>query len=374
MRESHDPLPPRRSRLAVRTTALLAALGVGVTIGVMGREPLSRAWQGVGAARESNAAGLQVALAPAGSAPAGALPGTAQPGAAEQTIIQVARQASPAVVLVERPGGSGSGVVVRRDGIVISNAHVVGNARQVTITLADGRQFPGQVLGRDPTVDVSVIRIGAQDAPTAPIGDSDRLVVGQTAIAIGNPLGYERTVTTGVVSALNRSIQGATLESLIQTDAAINPGNSGGPLLDSQGRVIGINTAIIQGAAGLGFAIPINLARDIADQVLTTGRIRRAVLGIQPADVTAQFAEQFGFPVRAGVFVYAIDRTSDAFRAGLRPGDVIVRMNGTPVGDSGDLRRVVRQAGPGGAVRVEVVRRGGARRAFDVRLGEQVVT
>jgi serine protease Do len=374
MRDPHapfDPPPPaprRRSRAAVRTAALLAAVGVGVTVGVAGREPLARAWEGVSASRGSSAGALQVALTPA-SAPAAAV----QPGSTEQTVIQVARQASPAVVLVERQGGSGSGVVVRRDGIIISNAHVVGDARQVTITLADGRRFPGQVLGRDPTVDVSVIRIGAQDAPVAPIGDSDRLVVGQTAIAIGNPLGFERTVTTGVVSALNRSIQGATLEALIQTDAAINPGNSGGPLLDSQGRVIGINTAIIPGASGLGFAIPINLARNIAEQVLTTGRIRRAVLGIQPVDVTAQFAEQFGFPVREGVFVYGIDQTSNAYQAGLRPGDVIVRMNGTEIGQSGDLRRVVRQAGPGGAVRVEVARRGGARATFNVRLGEQVI-
>ena len=378
MRDPHDPYDPtpgrpaprRRSRAAVRTTALLAALGVGVTLGVAGREPLARAWDGVRASRGASAGALQVALTPA-SAPAAAV----QPGSSEQTIIQVARQASPAVVLVEREGGSGSGVVVRRDGIIISNAHVVGDARQVTITLADGRRFPGQVLGRDPTVDVSVIRVGVQDAPVAPIGDSDRLVVGQTAIAIGNPLGFERTVTTGVVSALNRSIPGATLESLIQTDAAISPGNSGGPLLDSQGRVVGINTAVIRvsGAEGLGFAIPINLARNVAEQVLTTGRIRRAVLGIQPVDVTAQFAEQFGFPVRAGVLVYGIDQTSNAYQAGLRPGDVIVRMNGTAITQGGDLRRVVRQVGPGGAVRVEVVRRGGGRATFDVRLGEQVI-
>jgi serine protease Do len=375
-RDPHDPSdrPPRpRSRAATRTTALLAALGVGVTLGVAGREPLARAWHGFQSARESSAAGLQVALTPVGAPAAAVQPG----GTTEQTVIQVARQASPAVVLVEQPGprgGSGSGVVVRRDGIIISNAHVVGDARAVTVTLADGRRFPGQVLGRDPTVDVSVIRIGAQDAPVAPIGDSDRLVVGQTAIAIGNPLGFERTVTTGVVSALNRSIQGATLEGLIQTDAAINPGNSGGPLLDSQGRVVGINTAIIPGAAGLGFAIPINLARNIADQVLATGRIRRAVLGIQPVDVTAQFAEQLGYPVREGVLVYAISQTSDAYRAGLRPGDVIVRMNGVAITQSGDLRRAVRQAGAGGSVRLDVLRRGGTRATFTARLGEQVIS
>jgi S1-C subfamily serine protease len=153
----------------------------------------------------------------------------------------VAQQASPGVVLVERQGGSGSGVVIRRDGVILTNAHVVGDARTVTITSPTGAA-PGAGARARPDGRRRVVRIPATDAPVVPVGDSDRLQPGQTAIAIGNPLGYERSVTTGVVSALNRSIRGATLEALIQTDAAINPGNSGGPLLDSQGRVIGINT------------------------------------------------------------------------------------------------------------------------------------
>jgi serine protease Do len=220
---------------------------------------------------------------------------------------------------------------------------------------------------------VAVVRIPATDAPVAPIGDSDQLVPGQTAVAIGNPLGYERSVTTGVVSGLNRSIRGASLEALIQTDAAINPGNSGGPLLDSQGRVIGINTAIIPAASGLGFAVPINLARNIAEQLLTTGRIRRAVLGIQPVDVTPPLAQQLGLAAREGVLVYGIDETTDAYRAGIRPGDIITRLNDTRVAQSGDLRGVLREIGPGGNVRVEIVRRGARRQSFDVRLGEQVI-
>ena len=357
--------------------ALGVALGIGVTIGVAGRESVARLWRGLpgnGRADVLPVAGPALPLAQPAAAAVGAAAG--QPGASlEQTIIRAVRQVSPAVVLVETGQGSGSGVVVRRDGVVLSNAHVVGGARTVRVTLADGRTVDGQVLGRDPTVDVAVVRIPVQDAPTAPLGDSDRLVVGQTAIAIGNPLGFERTVTTGVVSALNRTLRGSTLEQLIQTDAAISPGNSGGPLLDSQGRVIGINTAVIriEGAEGLGFAVPINLARSIADQLLTTGRIRRAVLGIYPTDVTPPIAQQFGFPVREGVLVYGIDERSDAYRAGLRPGDVIVRMNGQPVEQQGDLRRVLRAAGPGATVRVEVVRRGGSRAAFDVRTAEQVV-
>ena len=345
--------------------ALAVALGVGIGVGVTGGERLSRAWRGPDSAR--------AAVLPVGGPAQLAAATGAQPQLAEQTIIRVAQQASPAVVLVERQGGSGSGVVIRRDGVILTNAHVVGEANAVTVTLADGRRLDGRVLGRDPTVDVAVVRIPATDAPVAPIGDSDQLVPGQTAVAIGNPLGYERSVTTGVVSGLNRSIRGASLEALIQTDAAINPGNSGGPLLDSQGRVIGINTAIIPAASGLGFAVPINLARNIAEQLLTTGRIRRAVLGIQPVDVTPPLAQQLGLAAREGVLVYGIDETTDAYRAGIRPGDIITRLNNTRVTQSGDLRGVLREIGPGGTLRVEVVRRGAQRQTFNVRLGEQVI-
>ncbi|MBW3635814.1 MAG: trypsin-like peptidase domain-containing protein [Armatimonadetes bacterium] len=194
----------------------------------------------------------------------------------EQNIIRVARQASPAVVSISRNGGTGSGVLIRSDGVLLTNAHVVGQAQQVRVELADGRRLVGRVLGRDSSVDVAVIKISGSGFPRAPLGDSDRLQVGQASIAIGNPLGLERSVTTGVVSAINRS--GFEIDGLIQTDAAINPGNSGGPLLDSRGRVIGINTAVLRGngASGLGFAIPINLASDIAQQLLETGRVQRA--------------------------------------------------------------------------------------------------
>jgi serine protease Do len=343
--------------------ALAVALGVGIGVGVTGGDRLAAAWRGPDTTARS--AALQLG--------ADAQPVAFQPAAGEQTIIGVVQRASPAVVLVEREQASGSGVVIRRDGVLLTNAHVVGDARTVTVTLADGRRLNGQVLGRDPTVDVAVVRIPATDAPVAPIGDSDRLVPGQTAVAIGNPLGYERSVTTGVVSGLNRSIRGASLEALIQTDAAINPGNSGGPLLDSQGRVIGINTAIIPAASGLGFAVPINLARDIAEQVLSTGRIRRAILGIQPVDVTPPLAQQLNLRQRAGVLVYGIDESTDAWRAGLRPGDIIVSMNGTPITQSGDLRGVVRRLGPGGSVRLEVVKPAGQRQTLTARLGEQVI-
>jgi serine protease Do len=349
--------------------ALRVAMGVGVGLGVSGRETAQRLWRGPAAINSASVAAPAVAPGGAAAAEAGQ---PVQPGAAEQTIIRVAQQVSPTVVLVERQGGSGSGVIIRRDGVILTNAHVVGNAREVQITLADGRRLAGRVLGRDPSVDVAVVRIPIDNAPAAPVADSDRLLVGQTAVAIGNPLGFERTLTAGVVSALNRSLRGSTLDQLIQTDAAISPGNSGGPLLDSQGRVIGINTAVIriEGAEGLGFAIPINLARSIADQLLTTGRIRRAYLGVVPLDITPPLAEQLRLPVREGVIVYSVEPNSPAARAGLRAQDIIVRINDTAIDQAGDLRRVLREAGPRGTVRLQIIRAPGQRSTLTAQLGE----
>jgi serine protease Do len=289
-------------------------------------------------------------------------------GPAEEVVIRVARQATPAVVAVAVRGGSGSGVIIRRDGVIVTNAHVVRNASQVEVGLADGRRVAGQVLGRDPTVDLAVVRIDGGNHPMAPLADSDRLEVGQMAIAIGNPIGLERTVTTGVVSAVNRSPRGFELGGLIQTDAAINPGNSGGPLLDSQGRVIGINTVIVQGTTGLGFAIPINLARDIAEQVLTTGRIRRAVLGIFPDDLVPELARQYDLPVREGVIVRQVEPNSPAARGGLRLADIITQIDGQRVTTSGDLRRILRSRRPGDTVRLTVVRADNRGRATTLTL------
>jgi S1-C subfamily serine protease len=227
------------------------------------------------------------------------------------------------------------------------------------------------VAGSDPSIDVAVVRIAITDAPVAPIGDSDRLEVGQDAIAIGNPLGLERTVTSGVVSAINRSPRGIALGGLIQTDAAISPGNSGGPLLDSRGRVIGINTAVLSapGASGLGFAIPINLANDVVEQVLTTGRVRRVYVGIGYADVGPELASQFSLPVREGVIVGEVAPRSPAAAGGVRVQDIIVGANGQRVASGGDLQRVLRRLAPGDVVRLDVVRPDG-RATLSVRLGE----
>ena len=275
----------------------------------------------------------------------------------EATIIRVAKQATPAVVSVTDPGvGLGSGVIIRADGIIITNAHVVGTATRVEVGLADGRQIAGQVLGRDPSVDIAVVRVQLTGLPTAPLGNSDQIEVGQTAIAIGNPVGLDRTVTTGIISAVNRSPRGFELGGLIQTDAAINPGNSGGPLLDSQGRVVGINSAILQGTTGLGFAIPINLAQEIANQVLTTGHITRPYLGINPADLSPEIADRFNLPVREGVIIRTVDPRAPAGRAGLQPGDIIVSIDNAPTRTASELLRLLRQRKPGDTIRIGVVR------------------
>jgi serine protease Do len=288
----------------------------------------------------------------------------------EEMIIRVAEQVSPAVVGVSRGAGSGSGVIIRSDGVIVTNAHVVGNASRVEISLADGRTLPGTVLGRDTTADTAVVRVDATGLPAAPLGDSDRLRVGQLAIAIGNPLGLERTVTTGIVSATSRDPRGIPLVGgLIQTDAAINPGNSGGPLLDSSGRVIGINTAMLAGATGLGFAIPINLANEVVTQILTTGRVRRTYLGIVPGDISPELARQFGLPVEEGVVVLFVERGSPAARAGILRGDILVRFGGEEVTTGGDLRRLLRAHRPGETVAAEMIR-GSERRSVSVRLGE----
>jgi S1-C subfamily serine protease len=332
-----------KSRTIALGLGLLVGAGIGVTLGVSGRDSIE--------------------LAQAQS--------SGQTTPSEEVVIRVAREITPAVVSVSTGSGSGSGVFIAKEGVILTNAHVVQNAPRVQVGLADGRALTGEVLGRDPLVDVAVVRVGIQNAPTAPLGDSDQLQVGQAAIAVGNPLGLERSVTTGVVSAINRSPRGLGLEGLIQTDAAISVGNSGGPLVDSQGRVIGINTAVFSGpgVAGLGFAVPINLARDIAQQVLTTGRITRAFLGISYGDIDPTLARQFGLPVQEGIIVLGVAVGSPAHQAGIRPQDIIVGINDTEIEQGGDLRRALREMKPGDSARLTVVRPDG-RATVTVRLGE----
>lgn len=295
----------------------------------------------------------------------------------EQVYMKVARDVSPAVVSVARDGASGSGFFVRKDGIILTNAHVVANAAQVEIGLADGRRMIGDVLGADPSMDVAVVRVDLTDAPVVPLANSDQLQVGQITIAIGNPFGLDRTLTTGVVSAVNRSPKGVQFGGLIQTDAAINPGNSGGPLLDSDGQVIGINSAIFSSSgssAGVGFAIPINFAQDVVNQLLATGRIRYAVLGVVPSDIYPQLVQQWQLPVSEGIIIQAVDPRSPASAAGLREFDIITSIDDQPVTSAGDLRRLLRERKPGETVSLSLIRPpDGRKETVKVQLGEQVV-
>ena len=283
----------------------------------------------------------------------------------ELNTIQVARQVSPAVVTVMVPGGLGSGVIIDgANGIILTNNHVARQAQngRVGIKLKNAKELIGEVVGVDPAVDIAVIRVNAKGLPTARLADSDKLEVGQTAIAIGNPLGLDQTLTHGVVSALNRKISPDDVEGFIQTDAAINPGNSGGPLLDSQGHVIGINTAVLRGneAQSLGFAVPINVARDVARQILSNGTIKRAMLGVNPISITPQIGQQYELPVQEGVILDAVGRGTPAAQAGLRPGDVLTKINGEKLTGAGDLLRVLRSKNPGDKVTLGVLRPRGA--------------
>jgi serine protease Do len=289
----------------------------------------------------------------------------------EARVISVAHDVSPAVVSVSRQGGMGSGVIIRKDGVIVTNNHVVGDATQVSVKLADGRRLSGKVLGTDPTVDVAIVKIDGSDFPVAALADSDQLEVGQSAIAIGNPLGFERTVTRGVVSAVNRTVGDSQLDGLIQTDASINPGNSGGPLLDSSGRVIGINTLVVRasGASGLGFAVPINNARYVADQVLTKGHVTHVMMGVSIGDITPEIAQRFNLSLTRGALVAGILEGSPADRAGLKDGDVITKVDGVQVSGSGDVRRQIRGKNPGDTLSVQL-RRGDQSQTFNVRLEE----
>jgi len=311
-------------------------------------------------------------------------PEAARRGADEQGIIRVVRQVTPAVVTIQNESGLGSGVIIDgANGIILTNAHVVASggrraggrsgaySRTVGVKLKNARTLQGQVLGADAATDIAVVKVDAQSLPSAPLGDSDRLEVGQSTIAIGNPLGLEQTVTTGVVSAVGRKISPNDVEGFIQTDAAINPGNSGGPLLDSGGRVIGINSAVLRGngAEGLGFAVPINVARDVARQVIATGRVRRAFMGVALFTLTPEIATRLNVAAQTGAILAEITPDSPASRAGLREGDVITRIGETAVTSKDDLLRVLRRQTPGDSVTLSV-RRGARTLTTPVRLIE----
>ena len=265
--------------------------------------------------------------------------------------------------------GMGSGFVVSSDGLIITNAHVIEGSESVEVTLKDGRTFKGEVMGVDSMTDMGVIKIEARDLPAVTIADSDKLQPGEYAIAIGNPLGLDNTVTTGIVSATGRSSAqvgvGDKRIDFIQTDAAINPGNSGGPLLNAKGEVIGVNTAIIQGAQGLGFAIPINQARDIADQLVAEGKVDHPYLGIQMAEITPEFHERLKasgeksqITEREGIVIMDIVEDSPAEQAGLEVGDIIKKVNDEPVSKAAEIQKLVQKTEVGDELALELIREG----------------
>jgi S1-C subfamily serine protease len=250
----------------------------------------------------------------------------------------------PAAVGHGDPVGTGSGVVITPDGYILTNHHVVQKAHSLTVQFTDGRRSEATRVGEDPATDLAVIRAHTSDLAYASLGDSDRLQAGQLVIAIGNPLGFQSTVSTGVVSALGRALrsqQGRLIESVIQHTAPLNPGNSGGPLVDSRGRVVGINTAIIAMAQGIGFAVPANTARWVVSQLLSHGRVRRAFLGIggRERPLERRLARFHQLDTERAVEVLASDPDGPASRAGLRKGDLVVAINGEPVGTVDDLHR-----------------------------------
>lgn len=255
--------------------------------------------------------------------------------------------------------GIGSGFIISSDGLIVTNFHVIEGSKVVNVITSDGRTMRGRVIGFDPSSDTALIKVDARNLPAVLLGDSDKLKIGQIAIAIGNPLGLAGgpSVTVGVISALNRHIRAQRLYmGLIQTDAAINPGNSGGPLVNSNGEVIGVNTAIIPFAQGIGFAIPINIVKKVVDDILMYGRALRPWLGILGTTVTPQIAEYYGLPTEKGALVVNIIPRSPAHKAGLTEGDIIISINNKQVNSIEDLQDILRTMKVGEIVDIKFYR------------------
>jgi len=296
-------------------------------------------------------------------------------------VTSVAERVGPAVVRVERVverghGGTGSGVVISPDGLVLTNSHVVEGARELRLTDPEGRSMDARLIGEDPDTDLALIRAGAaRNLATATLGDSKALRRGQLAVAIGNPLGFESTVTAGVISALGRSLRARTgrlIEDVIQTDAALNPGNSGGPLVSSRGEVIGINTAVIAGAQGICFAVASNTAQYVLSEILQHGRVRRAFIGVAAQTVTVprRHARAAGIENAFGAMVTATEPNGPAQPAGLMSYDIVVRLDGVPVTGVDDMIRLLNGERIGRPVTFDVLRRGQLR-SFEVRPAER---
>ncbi len=321
------------------------------------------------------------------SQPAGVTPGDTAPDAAlldsySRTVTDVVERVSPSVVRLDirhgggRRGGSGSGVIVSPDGLILTNSHVVQGAKRAEVSTLDGRSLSARVLGDDPDTDLALVRVDENATlPAASLGDSKKLKPGEIAIAIGNPLGFEASVTAGIISALGRSLRatsGRTIDDVIQTDAALNPGNSGGPLVSSRAEVIGINTAMIAGAQGICFAVATNTALFVLGEIIRHGRVRRARLGIGGGTVVLprRIALRLGLAQATGAVVTGVDQGGPADEAGLLTGDIVLAVDGIPVSGADDLVRLLDADKIGRTIPLDVLRRSEKRR-FWVALRER---
>ena len=297
-----------------------------------------------------------------------------------QAVMAAADVVGPSVVKVDA-GGTGSGFIFTPDGLILTNSHVIappsrrgrfgaaGHAPPIGVTLPDGRDLVADLVGDDPHTDLAVLRVSARDLIAAPFGDSSTLRPGQLVIAIGNPFGFQHTVTAGIVSALGRSLRARTvrlMENLIQTDAALNPGNSGGPLVTGRGQVVGVNTAVILGGQGIAFAVPINTARYVVSALLRDGRVRRSHLGVAGQDtvIPRLLVRLHQLSHDRGVTITAVSEGTAAAEAQLRPGDLIVEFAGEPVRGVDDLHRLLTEERIGELVQLKIVRRGEPRRVL----------
>lgn len=275
----------------------------------------------------------------------------------------------------QRQGGLGSGVIIRPDGLVLTNHHVIDQAETIRVDLADGRSLPAALVGSDPPSDLALVRVQASNLPTVPFGDSDRVKVGDVVLALGNPLGVGQTVTMGIVSAKGRAtgVSDGSYEDFLQTDAPINQGNSGGALVNLAGELIGINAQIVSpsgGNVGLGFAIPSSMARAVSDQLAASGTVRRSMLGVTVQGLTPELAASLGVTGTHGALVSGVEPGSPAAAAGLKQGDVVTALNGTPVTDANLLRNRIAGTTPGTAVTIDLLR-DGQTRSVTARLAER---
>lgn len=311
----------------------------------------------------------------------------------ESVLVDIAEQVKPAVVNIapvsqklsapapqhqipgQRPPeapSSGSGVIVDKKGYIVTNNHVVGDAVEVEVRFSDKSHLKGKVVGRDPDTDLAIVKVVApKDLPAVPLGDSSKMKVGQWVMAVGNPFGLDRTVTIGVISGLGReNVNLSRYEDFIQTDASINPGNSGGPLFNLKGEVIGINTAIINFAQGIGFAIPSNIVQQVMPQLIEQGKVTRGWLGVGIQHLTADLAGKFGVDENIGVLVNEVFEGDPAARAGIKPGDIIIKVDGKPVETPSTLAKIIAGFNPGHKAQVEILRDDKKHRLM-VELGEK---